>query len=88
MLLSLKQLVMAILWGILFAGRVQEFLIFSLQMIAYYSIEQLLWSVHIFSVFWQQANSNKTMAFFSRNTSKEIQEELKVMLGVPIIKKL
>ena len=57
-------------------------------MIAYYSIEQLLWSVHIFSVFWQQANSNKTMAFFSRNTSKEIQEELKVMLGVPIIKNL
>ena len=52
MLLSLKQLVMAILGGILFAGWVQEFLIFSLQMIAYYSIEQLLRSVHIFNVFW------------------------------------
>ena len=34
----------------------------------------------------QQANFDKTTAIFSRNTSKEIQEELKVMLGVPIIK--
>ena len=36
----------------------------------------------------QQVNSDKTTVFFSRNTLEVIQEELKVMLGVPIIKKL
>ena len=34
----------------------------------------------------QQVNFDKTTTFFSRNTSKEVQEELKVMLGVPAIK--
>ena len=34
----------------------------------------------------QQVNSDKTTAFFSRNTSVETQEELKVLLGVPVIK--
>ena len=34
----------------------------------------------------QQVNSDKTIAFFSRNTFEEVQEELKVMLGVPAIK--
>lgn len=34
----------------------------------------------------QQVNSDKTTAFRSRNTSKEVQEELKVMLGMPAIK--
>ena len=33
----------------------------------------------------QQVNSDKTTAFFSRNTSAEVQEELKVLLGVPVI---
>ena len=31
-------------------------------------------------------NSDKTIAFFSQNTSVEVQEELKVLLGVPVIK--
>ena len=34
----------------------------------------------------QQVNSDKTTAFFSRNTSVETQEELKVLLRVPVIK--
>ena len=34
----------------------------------------------------KQVNSNKTTTFFSRNTSVEVQEELKVLLGVPVIK--
>ena len=34
----------------------------------------------------QQVNSDKTTAFFSRNTSEVIQEELKGLLGVPAIK--
>ena len=34
----------------------------------------------------QQVNSDKTTVFFSRNTLEVIQEELKVMLGVPAIK--
>ena len=34
----------------------------------------------------QQVNFDKTTAFFSRNTFEEIQEELKVMLGMPAIK--
>ena len=34
----------------------------------------------------QQVNSDKTTAFFSWNTFVEVQEELKVLLGVPVIK--
>ena len=31
-------------------------------------------------------NSDKTTTFFSRNTSVEVQDKLKVLLGVPVIK--
>ena len=34
----------------------------------------------------QQINSDKTTAFFSKNTSEEVQEGKKVLLGVPVIK--
>ena len=34
----------------------------------------------------QQVNSDKTMAFFSHNTSEAIQGELQILLGVPVIR--
>ena len=34
----------------------------------------------------QQVNSDKTVTFFSRNTSEATQGELQVLLGVPVIR--
>ena len=48
---SVQQLVRVILGGILFAELDREFAIFSSQMIAYYSVEQFLRNVLIFSIF-------------------------------------